>query len=141
LRSIGASSIVDRDSLNQPGGRPLESATWAGAVDCVGGHTLANVLARIDYGGAVAASGLTGGAAVPTTVMPFILRAVSLLGIDSVHTPISRRRQIWDRIGADLKPAALDSIAHEIGLGDLDGVLTGILEGALTGRYVVSVGG
>jgi putative YhdH/YhfP family quinone oxidoreductase len=137
LRSIGASSIIDRDQLGQSG-RPLESVAWTGAVDCVGGRTLASVLARIDYGGAVAASGLTGGADLPTTVMPFILRGVSLLGIDSVQTPIARRRQIWDRLGADLKPAGLEPIAHEIGLGDLDGVLTQILEGGVTGRYVVS---
>jgi putative YhdH/YhfP family quinone oxidoreductase len=138
LRSIGASSIIDRDELGQTGGRPLESVAWTAAVDCVGGRTLANVLARIDYGGAAAATGLTGGAELPTTVMPFILRGVSLLGIDSVQTPIARRRQIWDRLGADLKPAGLDRIAHEIGLGDLDGVLTRILEGGVTGRYVVS---
>lgn len=138
LRSIGASSIIDRDTLSQEGGRPLESTVWAGAVDCVGGQTLANVLARIEYGGAVAASGLTGGPKVPTTVLPFILRGVSLLGIDSVQTPIERRRQVWDRIGADLKPSGLDSIANEIGFGGLEEALTTILKGGVTGRYVVS---
>jgi acrylyl-CoA reductase (NADPH) len=139
LKSIGASSIIDRETLSQEG-KPLQSTVWAGAVDCVGGNTLANVLACIHYGGAVAASGLTGGTKIPTTVMPFILRGVSLLGIDSVQTPIERRRQVWERLGGDLKPAGLDTIAHEIGLSELDGVLAGILTGSVTGRYVVEVG-
>jgi acrylyl-CoA reductase (NADPH) len=138
LHSIGASSVIDRETLSRAGGRPLESTAWAAAVDCVGGDTLANVLSRIEYGGAVAASGLTGGAGLATTVMPFILRGVSLLGIDSVQTPIDRRRQIWGRLGTDLRPTGLEAIAHEIDLGGLDAVLTGILQGALSGRYVVS---
>jgi putative YhdH/YhfP family quinone oxidoreductase len=138
LSSIGASDVVDRETLAQPG-KPLESMTWAAAVDCVGGTTLASVLARIRYGGAVAASGLTGGADLPTTVMPFILRGVSLLGIDSVQTPIDRRRAVWQRLGGDLKPAGLDDIAREIGLAELDGTLATILEGGLTGRTIVDV--
>ncbi len=139
LRSIGASSIIDRAELAEAGRRPLESTTWAGAVDCVGGVTLANVLKRIHYGGAVAASGLTGGSELPTTVLPFILRGVSLLGIDSVMTPIERRRAIWSRIGADLRPAGLETIGHTIALGDLDAALTDILNGSMTGRAVVDV--
>jgi acrylyl-CoA reductase (NADPH) len=139
LEALGAKEIVDRDTLNQPDGRPLDTMTWAAAVDCVGGTTLANVLSRIHYGGAVAASGLTGGAQLPTTVLPFILRGVSLLGIDSVQTPIERRRAVWGRLATDLKPSGLDGIGHEIGLGDLDGVLDGILAGAVTGRNVVDV--
>jgi len=111
--------------------------TWAAAVDCVGGVTLANVLSRIQYGGAVAASGLTGGADLPTTVLPFILRGVSLLGIDSVQTPIERRRAIWHRLGGDLKPTGLADIGREIGLDGLDSVLDGILAGAITGRTIV----
>jgi putative YhdH/YhfP family quinone oxidoreductase len=138
LRSLGASEVVDRETLSQPG-KPLDSMAWAAAVDCVGGTTLANVLSRIRYGGAVAASGLTGGADLPTTVMPFILRGVSLLGIDSVQTPIDRRRAVWERLGADLKPPGLDEIAREIGLADLDGTLATILEGGLTGRTIVDV--
>ncbi|HEX4862575.1 MAG TPA: acryloyl-CoA reductase [Acidimicrobiales bacterium] len=137
LRGLGATEIVDRDTLGNEVGRPLDSTVWAGAVDCVGGVTLANVLSKIRYGGAVAASGVTGGAQVPTTVMPFILRSVSLLGIDSVQTPIERRRQVWDRLGGDMKPRGLDAIGHDIRLGDLDRVLTEILSGAVTGRYVV----
>jgi acrylyl-CoA reductase (NADPH) len=139
LYALGAKEIVERNDLNQPDGRPLDSMAWAAAVDCVGGLTLANVLSRIQYGGAVAASGLTGGAQLPTTVLPFILRGVSLLGIDSVQTPIERRRAVWDRLGSDLRPSGLADIGHDIGLGDLDGVLAGILAGEITGRNVVDV--
>jgi acrylyl-CoA reductase (NADPH) len=137
LRSLGAVDVVDRSGLGDSLGRPLDSTAWAAAVDCVGGVTLANVLARIHYGGAVAASGLTGGAQVPTTVMPFILRGVSLLGIDSVQTPIERRREVWSRLAGDLKPGGLDTIGHSIGLDRLDEVLGTILPGGVTGRYVV----
>lgn len=137
LLDIGAASIIDRKELSEEGRRPLESTVWAGAVDCVGGVTLANVLKKIHYGGSVAASGLTGGGGLPTTVMPFILRGVNLLGIDSVNVPIERRRAVWQRIATDLKPTNLDSIGHDISLDDLDGVLTGILAGQVTGRNVV----
>ena len=140
LRELGAAEVVDRSTLNQPGGKPLESTVWTAAVDCVGGVTLANVLSRIAYGGAVAASGLTGGSDLPTTVMPFILRGVSLLGIDSVQTPIERRRAVWQRLGADLKPTGLAAIGHEVGLDELDGVLDAILAGAVTGRTIVDPG-
>jgi acrylyl-CoA reductase (NADPH) len=136
LRSLGASEIIDRSTFAEPG-RPLDSAKWAAAVDCVGGVTLANVISRITYGGAVAASGVTGGAQVPTTVMPFILRGVALLGIDSVQTPMERRRAVWKRLGGDLKPAGLELIGHDIGLVDLDSTLTSILAGGVTGRFVV----
>jgi len=139
LRSLGAKDIVERDSLSAPGGRPLDSMAWAGAVDCVGGQTLATVLSRISYGGAVAASGITGGAAVPTTVLPFILRGVSLLGIDSVQTPIERRRAVWERLATDLKPSALADIGHDIGLDDLDGALDRTLGSAVTGRNVLDL--
>jgi putative YhdH/YhfP family quinone oxidoreductase len=139
LIGLGASSVVDRAELSEPGRRPLESTVWAGAVDCVGGVTLANVLKKIHYGGAVAASGLTGGNDLPTTVLPFILRGVCLLGIDSVMTPIARRCEVWGRIATDLKPKGLESIGHDIGLDDLDGVLTGILAGQAEGRSVVDL--
>lgn len=138
LRSLGAVDIVDRSTLSEPG-KPLDAMTWAAAVDCVGGVTLANVLARIQYGGAVAATGLTGGADLPTTVMPFILRGVSLLGIDSVQVPIERRTEVWSRLGDDLKPEGLEGIGHDIGLDDLDAALTEILAGRVTGRYVVDL--
>jgi acrylyl-CoA reductase (NADPH) len=140
LRSLGASEIIDRSTLGDEVGRPLDSTVWAAAVDCVGGITLANVLSKIRYGGAVAASGVTGGAQVPTTVMPFILRGVALLGIDSAQTPIERRQQVWQRLGSDLKPRGIDAIGHEIALDDLDRVLDEILSGGVTGRYVVKTG-
>ncbi len=136
LRSLGASEVIDRETLSEPG-RPLESTRWAGGVDCVGGATLAGVLSRISYGGAVAASGLTGGAQLQTTVMPFILRGVSLLGVDSVQLPMERRTEVWARLGSDLRPAGLDSIGRDIGLEELDAALTSILAGEASGRYVV----
>lgn len=137
LRELGAVDIVDRATLGDAVGRPLDSMVWAAAVDCVGGVTLANVLARIRYGGVVAASGLTGGAQIPTTVMPFILRGVTLAGIDSVQTPIGRRREVWHRLGGDLKPGGLDVIGNAIALDGLGEALDSILAGGVTGRYVV----
>lgn len=138
LHDLGASSVIDRAELAEESKRPLESTVWAGAVDCVGGVTLANVLKKLHYGGSVAASGLTGGAALPTTVIPFILRGVNLLGIDSVMVPIERRRAVWARVATDLKPAGLDRIGHDVGLDDLDGVLAAILRGEARGRSVVN---
>src|SRR5690606_41329119 len=108
-------------------------------VGCSECGTLDNVLKRIRYGCSVAASGLTGGTGLPTTVLPFILRSVNLLGIDSVELPIDRRRAVWERIGADLKPSNLDSIGHDVRLDDLDRVLTGILAGEARGRSVVDL--
>ena len=140
LRSLGASQIVERSSFESSEGRPLQVTSYAAAVDCVGGTTLANVLARINYGGAVAASGLTGGVVIPTTVMPFILRGVSLLGIDSVEVPIARRGSVWERLGADLRPDGLDRMAVEITLDGLDETLSRILRGELTGRHIVALG-
>jgi putative YhdH/YhfP family quinone oxidoreductase len=139
LRSLGAAAVIPRRDLEGEG-KPLQSMAWAAAVDCVGGQTLANVLARINYGGAVAASGLTGGAALQTTVMPFILRAVALLGVDSVQTPIERRRAVWARLGGDLKPSSLDAIGRDISLSELGEALDAVLEGKLTGRTVVDLG-
>jgi acrylyl-CoA reductase (NADPH) len=138
LRSLGAVDVVDRATLTEPG-KPLQPMAWAAAVDCVGGVTLANVLARIKYRGAVAASGLTSGGDLPTTVMPFILRGVCLIGIEAVQMPIDRRRQVWSRLGADLKPEGLEGIGQDISLDDLDRVLREILAGQVTGRYVVDL--
>jgi acrylyl-CoA reductase (NADPH) len=139
LTGLGATSVLPREELAAENGRPLQSTSWAGAIDCVGGTTLANVLARLDYGGAVAASGLTGGTSVATTVMPFILRAVRLIGIDSVQTPIERRREVWAQMAGPLRPRGLDSLVRDIGLTQLDEVLDTILAGGLTGRVVVDV--
>jgi acrylyl-CoA reductase (NADPH) len=139
LHAVGATSVIDRAELAAESARPLESTAWAGAVDCVGGVTLANVLKRIHYGGSVAASGLTGGSGLPATVLPFILRGVNLLGIDSVMTPIDRRRAVWQRIATDLKPPGLERIGHDITLDDLDTALSAILNGEATGRSVVDL--
>jgi putative YhdH/YhfP family quinone oxidoreductase len=139
LADLGAATIIDRSTLSEEGKRPLESTEYAGAVDCVGGITLANVLKRIQYGGAVAASGLTGGPGLPTTVMPFILRGVNLLGIDSVEMPMDRRRAAWARVGTDLKPSNLATIGHDVTLDELDQVLTDILAGKAQGRSVVNL--
>lgn len=139
LTELGASSVIDRAELAEESKRPLESTVWAGAVDCVGGIALANILKKIHYGGSVAVSGLTGGPGLPTTVLPFILRGVNLLGIDSVMAPIERRRAIWQRVATDLKPAGLDRIGTEITLDDLDEALDAILRGEATGRSVVNV--
>ena len=140
LTSLGAARVIDRAELSEPG-KPLQKEIYAGAVDCVGGQTLANVLAQISYGGAVAASGLTGGANLPTTVMPFILRGVSLLGIDSVQTPIARRRAVWERLGGDLKPSSLALIGKDLTLYELDDTLDAILEGKAFGRTVIDMRG
>jgi acrylyl-CoA reductase (NADPH) len=139
LTSLGASAVIDRGELAEESRRPLEASVWAGAVDCVGGVTLANVLKKIRYGGSVAASGLTGGPGLPTTVLPFILNSVNLLGIDSVMVPIERRRAVWGRIAGDLRPAGLDRIGHEIGLDGLDAALTAILAGQAHGRWIVDL--
>jgi len=140
LKSLGAKEVIDRTELSTEG-KPLQGMVYAGGVDCVGGTTLANVLARTNYGGAVAASGLTGGANLPTTVMPFILRSVSLLGIDSVQTPIAKRRAIWERLGADLKPSSLSLIGKDLTLYELDDTLDAILRGEAFGRTVIDLRG
>ena len=122
--------------------RPMEKTRWAGAVDCVGGEVLAGVIRGLRYGAAVAACGNTGGVKLPLTVLPFILRGVSLLGVDSVQTPIEERRETWARLADDLRPPHLDdAIAREVTLDELDGVLTAILKGEVQGRTVVRVEG
>ncbi|CAM3592420.1 oxidoreductase [Smaragdicoccus niigatensis] len=142
LKSLGASSIIGRlpEDPSAPI-RPLGRETWAGAVDCVGGKTLAHVLSTVKYGGAVAASGLTGGPDLPTTVLPFILRGVSLLGMDSVQVDIERRRALWQRLGTDLRPRHLASLAHEIPVRDVVSVINQVRAGRNTGRTVVRVAG
>ncbi|MFZ4718713.1 MAG: acryloyl-CoA reductase [Ilumatobacteraceae bacterium] len=138
LRSLGATDVIDRAEMAPESGRPLEKERWAGAVDCVGGTTLAHTLRTLRYGSAVAASGLTGGVGLPTSVHPFILRGVSLLGIDSVQTPIDARRAMWQRIGGDLKPAWLDHLdTTVVGLDGLAEHLDRILAGGMRGRTLV----
>jgi len=138
LVSLGASEVIDRHELSEPDPKPLQATTYAGAVDCVGGTTLTNLIKRLEYGAAVAASGLTGGSEFTSSVMPFILRGVALLGVDSVQTPMADRVEAWRRLGSDLKPVGLDSIGREIDLSGLDRVLSTILGGGVTGRYVVA---
>jgi acrylyl-CoA reductase (NADPH) len=138
LKELGASSVIPRTELSEPG-RPLQKELYAGAVDCVGSTTLVNALAQTRYGGAVAASGLTQGPDLPGTVLPFILRGVSLLGIDSVQTPIAHRQEVWSRLASDLKPSGLDAIATVITLEGLEPVLAGILEGEVHGRNIVDL--
>lgn len=141
LRRLGATDVVGREEVVGDERRPLARERWAGAVDCVGGSTLAGVLRTLRYGGAVAASGNTGGPALETTVFPFILRGVALLGVDSVSCAADVRRDTWQRLADDLRPTGLDeSIAREIDLGELDEALTAIRAGEMTGRTVVRLG-
>jgi NADPH2:quinone reductase len=138
LRSLGASEVLSRGTL-QAGTRPLEKATWAGAVDPVGGDVLAWLTRTMNYGGAIANSGLTAGTQLNTTVLPFILRGVKLLGIDSVMCPMPRRLDVWRRLATDMKPSQLRSIATEISLDDLPSAFDTLLQGRARGRFVVKV--
>ena len=142
LKDLGAAEVIGRlpaDPDAKP--RPLAKARWAAGVDCVGGATLADVLSAVDYGGAVACSGLTGGPALHTTVMPFILRGVALLGMDSVQMPIGPRRELWARLGNSLRPRHLDAITTEVDVKDVVAVLDQVRAGAFSGRAVVRVAG
>ena len=137
LRALGATEVIGRDALAGTG-RTLSRERWAGAVDCVGGETLAAILRALRYGGAVAASGLTGGTDLPTTVYPFIIRAVSLLGVDSVQTPIEERKRVWASIPQQLPASTVDAmVAAEVGLDELRGVLEDVLHARVRGRVLV----
>lgn len=140
LQSLGAAGILTRDEVTAEG-RPLESERWAGAVDAVGGATLPYVLRTLRIGGAVAASGNAGGMKLETTVFPFILRGVALLGMDSVNVPIARRRNLWDRLATDLRPRDLGVHVTEVTLDTLDEALDGIVAGVARGRWIVRIGG
>jgi NADPH:quinone reductase-like Zn-dependent oxidoreductase len=138
LRSLGAADVVDRATLGEAG-KPLQRPRWAGAVDSVGSHTLANVLAQTQWGGSVTACGLAQGSDLPTTVLPFILRGVSLRGINSVDAPLGLRETAWARLASDLDLDLLDSLTTTVGLGDVTGVAEPILAGTVRGRTVVDV--
>jgi len=140
LRALGAAGILTRDEVTAEG-RPLESERWAGAVDAVGAATLPYVLRTLRTGAAVAASGNASGPKLDTTVFPFILRGVALLGMDSAQMGIGRRRAIWERLAGDLRPRSLGEGISEVTLDTLDEALDGILAGAARGRWVVQVGG
>ncbi|MGV9674321.1 oxidoreductase [Nocardia sp. NPDC003482] len=142
LATLGAKSVIGRlpeDPDAKP--RPLGKARWAGAVDSVGGRSLAHVLSTIEYGGAAAVSGLTGGPELPTTVLPFILRGVALLGVDSVQYPIERRRALWGRLGKDLKPQHLSLLENYAPITRVEEVLHAIRAGHHSGRTVLGVAG
>lgn len=139
LTSLGATQIVARDEINETVKRPLEAESWAGCVDAVGGAMLARVLGQMKYGGSVAAVGLAGGAGLPATVIPFLLRGVNLLGIDSVMQPYDNRLRAWKRIASDLPMDKLEAMIKPATLADLPGLGADILKGQVRGRVVVDV--
>ena len=138
LKSLGATEVIDRAELSAPG-KPLARERWAGVVDSVGSHTLANACATTRYGGAIAACGLAAGMDFPASVAPFILRGITLYGIDSVMAPQSLRKQAWERLAKDLDHAALQAISHEIDLSQAIALAPDLLAGKVRGRVVVNV--
>lgn len=141
LRELGASQIVARTDINETTKRPLESESWGGCIDAVGGDMLARVLGQMKYGASVAAVGLAGGMGLPTNVVPFLLRAVNLLGIDSVMQPYENRMRAWERIAQDLPMDKLESMIQQATLNDLPTLGRDILKGQVKGRVVVDVNG
>lgn len=141
LMSLGATRIVARDEINETVKRPLEAETWAGCVDAVGGPMLARVLGQMKYGASVAAVGLAGGAGLPASVVPFLLRGVNLLGIDSVMQPYANRVRAWERVARDLPMDKLEAMIQPATLADLPKLGADILKGQVKGRVVVDVNG
>ncbi|MDA9789424.1 acryloyl-CoA reductase [Amylibacter sp.] len=139
LKSLGATQIVAREEINETIKRPMEAETWAGCIDAVGGDMLARVLGQMKYGASVAAVGLAGGAGLPATVIPFLLRGVNLLGIDSVMQPYDNRLRAWERIAKDLPMDKLEDMVRPAVLSDLPGLGKDILKGQVQGRVVVDV--
>ncbi|GAB3775876.1 MDR family oxidoreductase [Ramlibacter monticola] len=137
LRKLGAAEVIDRAELAAPG-KPLQKERWAGVVDAVGSHTLANACAQVRYGGAVAACGLAQGLDLPATVMPFILRGVALLGVDSVMAPMHLREQAWHRLARDLDPALLETMTSEVPLAQAVAAAQRLMAGQVRGRIVVN---
>jgi len=138
LKQLGAASIMDRAELSAPG-KPLQKERWAAVIDAVGSHTLANACAQTRYGGVVAACGLAQGADFPATVMPFILRGVTLAGIDSVMAPLARRQQAWDRLALDLDPAKLESMIEEVPLEQAVDKAAALMAGRVRGRVLIKL--
>ena len=138
LKQLGAAAVIDRAELAAPG-KPLQKERWAGVIDAVGSHTLANACAQTRYGGVVAACGLAQGHDFPATVMPFILRSVTLAGIDSVMAPLASRQQAWDRLARDLDPALLETITQEISLAQVPARAADLMAGQVRGRLVVKI--
>ena len=139
LSALGAAATIDRAEF-AAAGKPLQKERWAAAVDALGSHTLANVLAQTRYGGVVAACGLAQGMDLPASVAPFILRNVTLAGVDSVMAPRALRQQAWDRLARDLDPAKLESMVHDIGLAGAPEAAARLMAGQVRGRYVVKIG-
>ncbi|AET57175.1 YhdH/YhfP family quinone oxidoreductase [Paenibacillus terrae HPL-003] len=140
LKSLGASEVISREDVVENSGKPLNKQQWQAAVDSVGGNMLAAILSKIEYGGSVAVSGLTGGTEVPTTVLPFILRRVNLLGIDSVYCSAERRANLWKLMAQDLKPERLETLVdREVSLQELPEALSDILKSKTHGRILVHV--
>ncbi len=140
LRSLGVSTIIPRAEVETPNGKPLNKERWAGCVDSVGGGMLANILTQMKYSTSVAAIGLAGGAGLDTTVIPFLLRGVNLLGIDSVMCPAPRRAVAWQRLADDLPTEKLEGMIEEVSLAEVPGLASAILAGQIQGRTVVKVG-
>jgi len=138
LKQLGASAVMDRAELSAPG-KPLQKERWAAVVDAVGSHMLVNACAQVRYGGVVAACGLAQGADFPATVLPFILRGVTLAGIDSVMAPLVRRQQAWDRLALDLDPARLETIVQEVPLEHAAEKAADLMAGKVRGRVVVKI--
>ncbi len=138
LKALGAASVIDRATLSAAG-KPFQKERWAGVVDAVGSHTLANALAQTRYGGVVAACGLAQGMDLPTTVMPFILRGVTLAGVDSVMAPLHKRQRAWDRLAQDLDLAKLESMIDEVPLERAIAKAQDLMDGKLRGRVVVRI--
>ena len=138
LKQLGATSVIDRAELSAPG-KPLQKERWAAVVDALGSHTLANACAQTRYGGVVAACGLAQGADFPSTVMPFILRSVTLAGIDSVMAPLARRRQAWERLAQDLDPAKLEAMVEEVPLERAVEKAADLMAGKVRGRVVIKI--
>ena len=141
LKSLGASALIDRAEFAKPPARPLDSERWAGCIDSVGSTTLATVLTQLKYRAAVASCGLAGGSDLPATVIPFLLRGVRLIGIDSVMCPLPQRQTAWARLGRDLPLDKLDAMTETVGLADLPGLAAAILKGGVRGRVVVNLRG
>ncbi len=140
LKELGASNVIARQELSEPSTRPLLKEQWAGVVDCVGGHTLFNAIKSLQYGASAAACGLTESTDLPATVLPFILRGVNLLGVDSVELPLARKRFVWELLGTSWKLEGLSDVAVDIKLDDLSRCLPELLQGKARGRYVLSLG-
>ena len=139
LTELGASEVVDRNVLGEENTRPMLKEDWAAAVDVVGGDTLSNVIKSLSYGGSVASCGLVQSPSFSTTVLPFILRGVNLLGVDSVQLPIETKRRLWNKLGAEWRLEQLENICTDIGFAELDASLAQVLKGGANGRFVLDL--